>query len=153
MSEYSKLLSKIAELTKESEKDVKIDFLRLEDELVHNQNLIGKWMTYQQVNQTKLQFIELEYKKLVGDKMKYYTGKMSEDEIISKGWQIEGTKILKSDVGSWMDSDPDALKLKKNVLLQNQILDLISKTLDILIDQKKWTIKNYIDWKKWLEGN
>ena len=52
MSEYSKLLSKIAELTKESEKDVKIDFLRLEDELVHNQNLIGKWMTYQQVNQT-----------------------------------------------------------------------------------------------------
>ena len=59
MSEYSKLLSKIAELTKESEKDVKIDFLRLEDELVHNQNLIGKWMTYQQVNQTKLQFIEL----------------------------------------------------------------------------------------------
>jgi hypothetical protein len=52
-----------------------------------------------------------------------------------------------------MDSDPDVLKLKKNVLLQNQILDLISKTLDILIDQKKWTIKNYIDWKKWLEGN
>ena len=36
---------KMAELMKESEIDIKINFLRLEEELPHNQNLIGKWMT------------------------------------------------------------------------------------------------------------
>ena len=47
---------KLAELTQESEKDIKIDFLKLTEELAHNQNLIGKWMTYQQVWETKYQF-------------------------------------------------------------------------------------------------
>ena len=76
---------KLSELTQESEKDIKIDFLKLQDELVHNQNLIGKWMTHQQIFEIKYQFLELEHKKLLASKTKYYTGKMSEDEIISKG--------------------------------------------------------------------
>lgn len=144
---------KLAELTQESEKDIKIDFLKLTEELAHNQNLIGKWMTYQQVWETKYQFLDLEYRQLLASKTKYYTGKMSEDEIISKGWGIEGTKILKADLNIWVDDDNDMIKAKKKMLILKQIINIIDKTIDILVDQKKWTIKNFIDYKKWLEGN
>lgn len=144
---------KLAELTQESEKDIKIDFLKLAEELAHNQNLIGKWMTYQQVWETKYQFLDLEYRQLLASKTKYYTGKMSEDEIISKGWGIEGTKILKADLNIWVDDDNDMIKAKKKMLILKQIITIIDKTIDILVDQKKWTIKNFIDYKKWLEGN
>lgn len=144
---------KLAELTQESEKDIKIDFLKLTEELVHNQNLIGKWMTYQQVWETKYQFLDLEYRQLLASKTKYYTGKMSEDEIISKGWEIEGTKILKADLNIWVDDDNDMITAKKKMLILKQIINIIDKTIDILVDQKKWTIKNFIDYKKWLEGN
>ena len=144
---------KLAELTQESEKDIKIDFLKLTEELAHNQNLIGKWMTYQQVWEIKYQFLDLEYRQLLASKTKYYTGKMSEDEIISKGWEIEGTKILKADLNIWVDDDNDMIKAKKKMLLLKQIITIIDKTIDILVDQKKWTIKNFIDYKKWLEGN
>jgi hypothetical protein len=144
---------KLAELTQESEKDIKIDFLKLTEELAHNQNLIGKWMTYQQVWEIKYQFLDLEYRQLLASKTKYYTGKMSEDEIISKGWGIEGTKILKADLNIWVDDDNDMIKAKKKMLLLKQIITIIDKTIDILVDQKKWTIKNFIDYKKWLEGN
>lgn len=144
---------KLAELTQESEKDIKIDFLKLTEELAHNQNLIGKWMTYQQVWETKYQFLDLEYRQLLASKTKYYTGKMSEDEIISKGWGIEGTKILKTDLNIWIDDDNDMIKAKKKMLILKQIINIIDKTIDILVDQKKWTIKNFIDYKKWLEGN
>jgi|TARA_Y100000385_G_scaffold264600_1_gene298118 hypothetical protein len=144
---------KLAELTQESEKDIKIDFLKLTEELAHNQNLIGKWMTYQQVWETKYQFLDLEYRQLLASKTKYYTGKMSEDEIISKGWGIEGTKILKADLNIWVDDDNDMIKAKKKMLILKQIITIIDKTIDILVDQKKWTIKNFIDYKKWLEGN
>ena len=143
----------MAELMKESETDIKINFLRLEEELPHNQNLIGKWMTYQQVYQTKYQFLELDHRIVVAEKTKYYTGKLSEDEILAKGWEIEGTKILKTDLHVWTDSDLDIVKSKKNLLILKQLIQLIDKTLDILIDQKKWTIKNYIDYKKFIEGN
>ena len=144
---------KLAEFTQESEKDIKIDFLKLTEELAHNQNLIGKWMTYQQVWETKYQFLDLEYRQLLASKTKYYTGKMSEDEIISKGWGIEGTKILKADLNIWVDDDNDMIKAKKKMLILKQIITIIDKTIDILVDQKKWTIKNFIDYKKWLEGN
>ena len=144
---------KLAELTQESEKDIKIDFLKLTEELAHNQNLIGKWMTYQQVWETKYQFLDLEYRQLLASKTKYYTGKMSEDEIISKGWGIEGTKILKADLNIWVEDDNDMIKAKKKMLILKQIITIIDKTIDILVDQKKWTIKNFIDYKKWLEGN
>ena len=144
---------KMAELMKESEKDIKIDFLRLQEELPHNQNLIGKWMTYQQVYQTKYQFLELDHRIVVAEKTKYYTGKFSEDEIIARGWEVEGTKILKADLHVWVDSDLDIVKSKKSLILLKQLIQLIDKTLDILIDQKKWTIKNYIDYKKFIEGN
>ena len=144
---------KLAELTQESEKDIKIDYLKLADEIVHNQNLIGKWMTHQQVYEIKYQFLEIEHKKLLAIKTKYYTGKMSEDEIVARGWEIEGTKILKSDLNIWIDDDEEIIKSKKNLLILKQIITLIDKTIDILIDQKKWTIKNFIDYKKWLEGN
>ena len=140
-------------MTQESEKDIKIDFLKLTEELAHNQNLIGKWMTYQQVWETKYQFLDLEYRQLLASKTKYYTGKMSEDEIISKGWEIEGTKILKADLNIWVDDDNDMIKAKKKMLILKQIINIIDKTIDILVDQKKWTIKNFIDYKKWLEGN
>ena len=143
----------MAELMKESEKDIKIDFLRLQEELPHNQNLIGKWMTYQQVYQTKYQFLELDHRIVVAEKTKYYTGKFSEDEIIARGWEVEGTKILKADLHVWADSDLDIVKSKKSLILLKQLIQLIDKTLDILIDQKKWTIKNYIDYKKFIEGN
>ena len=106
---------KMAELMKESETDIKINFLRLEEELPHNQNLIGKWMTYQQVYQTKYQFLELDHKIVMAEKTKYYTGKLSEDEILAKGWEIEGTKILKADLHVWTDSDLDIVKSKKNL--------------------------------------
>ena len=144
---------KIAELMTESEKDIKINFLKLEEELPHNQNLIGKWMTYQQVYQTRYQFLELDHKIVVAEKTKYYTGKFSEDEIISRGWEVEGTKILKADLHIWADSDAEIVKSKKSLIMLKQIITLIDKTLDILIDQKKWTIKNYIDYKKFIEGN
>jgi hypothetical protein len=144
---------KLSEMLQESEQDIKIDFLKLQDELVHNQNLIGKWMTRQSLYQTKYQFLELGHRQLVAQKTKYYTGKMSEDEILSKGWKIEGTRILKADLNIWADDDNEMIKSKKQLLLLKQIITLIDKTLDILIDQKKWTVKNFIDWKKWLEGN
>ena len=113
----------------------------------------SEWMTYQQVYQTKYQFLELDHRIVVAEKTKYYTGKFSEDEIIARGWEVEGTKILKADLHVWADSDLDIVKSKKSLILLKQLIQLIDKTLDILIDQKKWTIKNYIDYKKFIEGN
>ena len=71
--------------------------------------------------------------------------------LISAIWS--SLKILKADLHVWADSDLDIVKSKKSLIMLKQLIQLIDKTLDILIDQKKWTIKNYIDYKKFIEGN
>ena len=85
-------------------------------------------------------------------KRKYYTGKYSDQEIIALGWELSGNKILKGDVQLWLDDDDDIItslnKLTHQKEIQNYIEGVITQ-----IDQKRWTLKNYIDYKRFLEGN
>lgn len=142
---------KLKQLMDESKTDITIDFLSLENEMARTPTLMSKWLTYYQIQRSKLTIVETEHKKLLALKSKFYMGKMDDDEREKYGWPLEGTKILKADLGMWMDSDDDIIKSKHKYELQTQIIQFIEKTID-QISEKKWTIKNYIEWKKWTEG-
>jgi hypothetical protein len=144
-------MANIKDLIEESKQDIKIDFLALENEMTRNPNLLGKWLEYHQVQRSKLVLIETEHKRLVALKTKYYMGKMDDDQRTNLGWELEGTKVLKADLFMWMDADDEVILSKHKFEAQAQIVHFIEKTID-QISEKKWTIKNYIDWKKWTEG-
>lgn len=135
----------------ESKDDVKIDFLSLENEMNRTPNLMSKWLTYHEIQRSKLTILEAEHKKLVALKTKYLMGKMDDAQRERLGWPLEGTKVLKADLGMWLDSDDEVIQSKQKFELQIQIVNYITKVID-QISEKKWTIKNYIDWKKWTEG-
>lgn len=76
---------------------------------------------------------------------------MDDEQREELGWPLEGTKILKADLSIWLDSDDDVIISKQKLELQYQIVDLIEKTMSAISD-KRWTVKNYIDYKRWSEG-
>ena len=51
----------------------------------------------------------------------------------------------------WLDSDDELIKEKHKYKMQEQIVSFIETTINSIQD-KKWSIKNYIEWKKWTEG-
>lgn len=142
---------KLKYLIEESKEDIQINFLELINELNRIPTQVGKWLTYHQVQRQKMILIETDYKKMVALKTKFYMGKMDDDEREKYGWPLEGTKVLKADLHMWLDSDDELIKEKHKYKMQEQIVSFIETTINIIQD-KKWSIKNYIEWKKWTEG-
>ena len=142
----------MAKFIDEAKEDIKLNILDIENELLRNSHLIGKWLTYQQNQKAKFLLIETEYKRLLSKKKRYLMGRLDDEERESNGWPVEGNKILKADLDMWLDADDEILKKKKNYLVQKQIVEFIDSTLSQVVD-KKWSIKAYVDYKKWIEGN
>ena len=59
---------------------------------------------------------------------------------------------IRDSLDMWLDADDEILKKKKHYLVQKQIVEFIDSTLSQVVD-KKWSIKAYLDYKKWIEGN
>ena len=142
----------MAKFIDEAKEDIKLDLLDIENELLRNSHLIGKWLTYQQNQKAKFLLIETDYKRFLSKKKRYLMGRLDDEERESNGWPIEGNKILKADLDMWLDADDEILKKKKHYLVQKQIVEFIDSTLSQGVD-KKWSIKAYLDYKKWIEGN
>lgn len=142
----------MAKFIDEAKEDIKLNLLDIENELLRNSHLIGKWLTYQQNQKAKFLLIETDYKRFLSKKKRYLMGRLDDEERESNGWPVEGNKILKADLDMWLDADDEILKKKKHYLVQKQIVEFIDSTLSQVVD-KKWSIKAYLDYKKWIEGN
>ena len=99
--------------------------------------------------------LELEQKILLKDKFNYYNGKMSREDITSRGWvydPFDGLKVLKSDMEHYYDSDHDIQKSIEEI----EYWKIIIQTLTDILDNIKWrhqTISNIIKWKQFEAGN
>jgi hypothetical protein len=94
---------------------------------------------------------ETDYKILRRQKWEYYSGKMSEDDLKSFGWQPFDHRILRQDLDVYLESDSDLLKIQSKVELQKQKVEYIDSLLKG-INSRQWIIRNAIDWKKFISG-
>jgi len=102
----------------------------------------------------KLKKSEMDFKVLLRDKFMHYGGKLSQDELDSKGWEydpLHGNTVLKGDMDKWYDADPVIQEAQAKIAyLQN-----INDTLKEILDNIKWrhqNIKNMIEWRKFTSG-
>ena len=85
----------------------------------------------------------------------YYTGKMTKEEMDDRGWDYDpykgGAKPLKSEIGQWIDADPNMQK-------QTAILEyrkMVIETIEDIISTIRWrhqSIKNIIEYKRFQAG-
>ena len=98
---------------------------------------------------------ENELKDIIKDKWLWYTGKLSKEEIEDKGWEFDpfdGLTVLKTDYDKFFDSD-------KDIRIINDKIEYLKVTIEYLSDivsQLTWkhqTIKNIIEWRKFMAGS
>ncbi len=98
---------------------------------------------------------EMSQKSLLKDKWLYYNGKMTQEEIVEKGWDpdpFDGLKILKGEMDYYYDADPEIQKSEEKI----QYFKTVVETLTDIVDTIKWrhqTISNIIKWKQFQSGN
>ena len=61
-------------------------------------------------------------------------------------------KVLKSDLGLYMDSDPELQLLQTRINYYEEIMFFLDKVLHCL-NNRGFQIKNSIDWQKFMQGS
>ena len=82
-------------------------------------------------------------------KWEYYTGKADPDVYQEHPFDL---KVLKADVGIYLDSDKDIQELGQKEAYIQAIVTYLEKILRE-INNRNWTIRNTIEWKKFLHGD
>ena len=138
----------IDELYNEIERDLKIDDTELDLESIRTPQLHNKYLKLYTTHSLQLKRLKDEYKILYKEKWEYYTGKASPDTYREKPFDI---KVLRADIGIYIDSDTDLQQLSQKVAYTKQIADYLERILRE-INNRNWTIRNTIEWKKFLHG-
>ena len=86
---------------------------------------------------------------LRSDKADFFT-KGETKETRDKGWEFPG-KILKMDVGNYLDKDSDIVKMNIQLFIQKEKCELLESILRN-IQGRSFNIKNAIDWEKFRSG-
>ena len=139
----------IDELYIEVERDIKIDDTELDLESIRTPQLHNKYLKLFTKHSLQYKKLQDDYKVLYRVKWEYYTGKASPEVYAENPFEL---KVLKADIGIYMEADKDLQQLGQRMAYAKQIVEYLERILRE-INNRNWTIRNTIEWKKFLHGD
>ena len=139
----------IEELYNEIEKDLKIDDTELDLESIRTPQLHNKYLKLYTKHSLQLKKLQDDFKVMYRLKWEYYTGKASPAVYAEKPFEL---KILKADIGIYLDADGELQQLSQKVAYSKEITNYLEKILRE-INNRNWAIRNTIEWKKFIHGD
>lgn len=137
------------------QQDCQINNMKLDEASKNTPTLHAKYLELLSTAKLQQRRAEFAQKTLLKDKWLYYNGKMSQEDVVEKGWDpdpFDGLKILKGEMDYYYDSDPEIQKSEEKI----QYWKTVVETLIDIVDNLKWrhqTISNIIKWKQFESGN
>ena len=137
------------ELQDMADVDLKIDDTELDLESIRTPQVHNKYLKIYTKSCLQLKQVRDERKVFYRNKWEYYTGKAAPEVYQAKPFDL---KILKTDVGIYIDSDPEYQEIGQKVAYIEKMVDYTERVLRE-INNRNWTIRNTIEWKKFLHGD
>jgi hypothetical protein len=145
----------LKEIQKMWKDDSGIDDIELDASSLQVPRLHAKYTEI--LSNKKLELIRHErmMKELNKDKWLWYTGKMSKEDIEFRKWEydpFDGLTVLKSDYDKFTGADKDVQDLNDKI----EYLRITVDYLQDIVSQITWrhqTIKNIIEWRKFMAGS
>lgn len=138
----------------EWQNDSVINDNKLDQTSVDTAKLHAKYLQWLSVAKLQYKKSQMNQKVLLKDKWLYYNGKMSQEEMESRGWDydpFEGLKVMKGDMDYYYDSDKDIQKSEEKITYYKTLVE----TLQEIVETLRWrhqTIGNIIKWKQFENG-
>lgn len=90
--------------------------------------------------------------RLQKDKIKYYKGEMTKDDLVKYGWnQYQGNKILKSEMGDVLKMDEDLMVIDEEVYDLEVVIQLLESIVKE-INSRNYSLRTHVDWTKMMNG-
>lgn len=138
---------KLEEILEEWGKDSKVDKLMLGEEAMAIAKLHHKY--YVMLSKERLLYFKLESeaKQLKKDKYEFYVDGPTQEQL-EMGWELPAKgRILKSDVGMYLDSDDDIIKLNLKLAYQKEKIDVLESIIKTLYN-RGFHIKSAVDYER-----
>jgi len=142
------------ELKAQWAKDCEIDDIELDNASLEVPKLHAKYQDQLTNKLLTLKQWEFKYDELLKDKWLWYNGKMDADRIKELGWNddpFDGLKIMKSDMQFFYNSDQDLREIKAKIEYLKITIDFLKDCMQN-ITWRHQTIKNTIDWRRFMAG-
>lgn len=131
--------------------DSQIDRTELGEESLRIPQLHSKYFNIYSQERLALKKLQAEYKHLYKCKFELYTGTISEEELVERGWEPFPLKILKADMSVYMEADEDLNKADLKIEMQKEKIDFLDSIIKSLTN-RGFQIKNAIEWTKFQMG-
>jgi len=143
---------KLNDILEEWKKDSKLSYEDLDKDSLHLANLHAKYLEHYSREKLNLSILtEKLYPKLRIEKREFYT--MGAHEDTPEDWNLPPSgKVLIKDVNEYLAADNDMIKINLQISQQKLIVDVLREILDDMKD-KRWSIKNIIDFRKITGGD
>lgn len=143
---------KLEDILAEWDKDSQFDRTKLDSVSLDVPKMHAKYLRILSHERMVLAKYESEYKELKLDKIEFYIDGPNEEQI-SKGWTSPAKgRILKSDVGPYLEADKDIINLTLKIGLQKEKIDILKSIIDV-ISRLGFQVKNAIDWMRFQNGS
>lgn len=144
----------LEQLKEEWSKDTQIDDIELDKSSLEVPKLHAKYSSLLSDKLVTLKKLQLELSKTTKLKWLWYSGKLSHEEIKTLGWEddpFDGLKVMKSDYNYYFNADDDIQNLNGKIEYLNVCIQFLQKCMEN-ITWRHQTIKNTIDWRKFMAG-
>ena len=138
----------------EWQKDCEIPQHQLDEVSRQTPSLHAKYLHHLAFAKLQFKRSENKQKTLLKQKFLYYNGKMSQEDLLESGWDLDplnGLRILKGEMDLYYDADPEIQKSEERLVYYKTLIE----TLKDIVDTLRWrsnTIKNMIDFRKFEAG-
>jgi len=136
------------------EQDCEIDDIELDKSSLEIPKLHAKYQDMLTSKILVLKQYQFKYDTLLKDKWLWYNGKMSEEQIKEFGWSndpLDGLKVMKNDLQLFYNSDKDIQELNAKIQYLKVTIDYLKECMTN-ITWRHQTIRNTIDWRKFMSG-
>ena len=143
------------EIKSQWEKDCEIDDIELDKSSLEIPKLHAKYQDLLSSKILVMKQYQFKYDTLLKNKWLWYNGKMSQEQIKELGWSddpLDGLKIMKTDLQIFYNSDKDIQELNAKIEYLKVTIDYLKECMQN-ITWRHQTIKNTIDWRKFMAGS
>lgn len=142
----------IDSINEEWQNDCSIDHLQLGSESSRTPILHAKYVGYLAKAKIRHRAAQSKLLELRGNKIRYYKGEMTKQELDSFGWpQYQGVKPLKSEMDGILQIDQDMIRQEDRVAYLGAMVYILESILKS-INSRTWDIRNSIEWLKVQNG-
>lgn len=144
---------KLEDIMSEWDKDSQLDRTKLDSVSLELPKMHAKYIRILSHERLLLRKYEADYKQLKFDKYDFYVDGWSEDH--PDEWKDKAPargRILKADVGRYLEADKDIINLSLKIGMQNEKIEVLKSIVDT-ISRLGFQVKNAIDWMRFQNGS